>query len=210
METKICHKCGKEMSPGLANLSSSTIVTYYCFNPNCSCEKIDPDKEEQDFKIFFECLSSAYKAFCINQSLHGKIKTGLYQTFEQQWNVILVSLEINYMLWLAKLLDKNDAPDCLKGLVKQEGTDVWKIKKWRDDFLAHFNVLSLREWDRFLGENRLNDESIKVLFRKIMELAEEYNEKTKFLPILKESFAQLEKDTLVECDKWLDNFKNNA
>lgn len=214
MEINICPKCEKEKLLGVTNLfGGSTMITSYCTDSNCSCEKTKVDIKEQDFVIFIKCLSVAYKEFCMNQRMHEKIKTGPYHRFEQQWDVVLVSLEVSYMLWLAKFLDNSDAPDCLKGFAKQgmiAGTDVWKIKNWRKDFLAHFNALNLREWTRFLGANHLNNESVKALFSKIIEIAEEYNDKTKYLPTLRESFNQLKKDTLVECDKWLDNFKDGA
>lgn len=162
----------------------------------------------EDFDIFIRYLSISYKKFCFNQILRLKI-TKLYPEFKKQWDSILVALELDYKLGLAKILDENDAPDCLKGFIKEgntEGTDIWKIKNWRNDFLVHFNERTLRDWGKFREKNYLDDRSIKFLFSKIFEIAEQYN-RGKYSPNLKESFQQIEKDISIESDKWLSNFK---
>lgn len=207
LENKICPQCGRKMRLVVLNTEGSTVTSIIC--PCCfSDSDTKIDFKAQDFKIFVKCLSIAYKEFCLCERMHDEIKTGLYHKFEQHWNTILVSLEVDYKLWLNKLLEdkkewlnKDKFDDKYKTIIK-------KIEMWRGNFFAHFNSSKIRDWKNFREENSLDPKlEIEPLFNKIFNVINYYNNRLKLLPDLKFSFNKLKKETVDECDKWLDNFK---
>ena len=207
MNINICPKCGKLLQLGVNISSGSTVATWYCFNPNCSCNKstkIDP--QAKNFEILVRCLGIAYKEFCLNQRMRKKIGPGLYAKFEKQWDAILVPLEMDYKLWLAKILDRNDTPDCLKGIVKERSQIIITIEKWRQEFLAHFNKNTLRNFEEWREKNKLDDSLIQGLFNRLIEIVGQYNEVYKVSPDLKVFFQRIKQESLAECDKWLKFF----
>jgi hypothetical protein len=123
---------------------------------------------------------------------------------EQHWNSILLALELDYKLWLAKILEAQYLKN-YKFSGEYETTKT-RIINWRKGFFAHFNLKNLREYENFREKNKLDNESIRSLFYKIAEIADQYN-KGKITSNLKESFEQVEKETSEECNKWLENFK---
>ena len=203
----MCPKCGKPLRLGVNVSSGSTVVTWYCFNHNCSCNKsTEIDPQVKDFEILVKCLGIAYKEFCLNKRMHEKIDSGLYGKFEKQWNAILVTLEMDYKLWLAKILDKDDAPDCLKGIVKERSSIIITIEKWRNEFLAHFNENTLRNFEEFREEYRLDDNLIQSLFDRLIKIINQYNKTYKVSPDLTVFFQEIKQESLDECDKWLKIF----
>src|SRR3989344_2118648 len=102
-QIKNCSECGSTLMLGASSLTGSTVISLFC--PNCT-------NLSNDFEIFIECLFMGYKEFCVNKKMHGEIDSKIYEEFRNQWDVILVSLEMNYKLWLAKILEGSH--ECLK------------------------------------------------------------------------------------------------
>jgi len=126
---KLCPKCGRSMDLVMSGFRDSTVSSFEC--TYCLSKM-------KDFEIFVKCLSIAYRGFCLNQRVHEKIETKVYRKFKKQWNTILVALEMDYKLWLAKILEKKYTHECLKNYRftgEYKATET-KIEKWRNGFLA--------------------------------------------------------------------------
>ncbi len=200
-EINKCPKCGRDLSLKMDLSSGSTMAVSFC--SYCLPFSLKTDSDLKDFDIFIKCLLIAYKGFCLNERMHEKINSPDYHKFKQTWDVILIATEIDYKLWLAKILDEEDAHDCLKGypFEGEYKETVRKITNWRNDFIAHFNLATLRDYKKFAEENLLRSGSIRSLFNKIITIADQYNRG--HIPELKARFSEIEKKTLNEADEWL-------
>lgn len=201
LQDGICPKCGRKLKLIASDLTGSTVVSFQC--DYCLSQM-------KDFEIFVRCLSVAYKQFCLNEKMHKAIETELYDKFEQQWDAILIALEVDYKLWLGKILERKYTHKFLgnREFSGEDGITESKIMNWRHDFLAHFNFKKLRDYKNFVETNPLDPDSIRNLFYKIAEVTDQYNRRNdKLISSLKKSFQQIEKEASIECDKWLDNFK---
>lgn len=201
IQNEKCSKCGRLLSPGMVAISSGSTVASLAFCLHCSAStSTEMGSDPQDFKSFIYCLSIAYREFCLNQIIHAKLNGGDYDQFTQQWDTILIALELDYKIWLAKILERR--PDCLKNY-KFEGEHeitVDNLLKWRKEFLAHYDSSTLRNWENFTREYALDPDSIKSLFDKIIEVADQYSRNVSPRP--KERFRQIREKLSNEWNAW--------
>lgn len=170
MNENFCPKCGRTMSNVLFNMTSSTVMGLQCLYCSSSMK---------EFEVFLKCLSVAYREFCLNKIIHSKINGEHYKKFQQQWDTIILALELDYKIWLAKILEKNYTHECLKNykFSPEYQPIVDKIENWRNDFGAHFNSNTLINWKNFTENNPLSIESADKIFNKIIDLIDEYDRK---------------------------------
>lgn len=200
-EIKKCYKCGSVLKLGASGFSGSTIISLFC--ENCS-------KLSNDFEIFIECLFIGYKEFCLNQRMRKEIDSKIYETFRNQWDIILVSLEMNYKLWLAKILETRH--ECIKNykFIDDYKKTEKSIEDWRNGFIAHFNSNNIKEYKKFVCENPLDDNSIKSLFYKVADIADQYNKNQIYSnKKVNETLKKIEEETSSDFNKWFEKFKKS-
>lgn len=167
-----------------------------------------------DFKIFVENFLFTYRQFCLNEFLHEKVDSDLYKKYVATWNTILLSLEADYLLGLAKVFDKAGETGqtisiyyFLDHIFDSYGDLIGKIRKLRNKFFAHLDVKKMRDKEDFLKENQMNRTEIHDLFKTInnvvMKLGKEFGLAENFDTM----FVQIQKEAREEGDKWLQPFR---
>lgn len=199
----VCPNCGRLKSPEFvmtdSRASSSGGLFLVC--RVCTTFRVEsPNLETQDFIIFVDWLAFAYREFLFNRIVHKKVETELYNKFASQWDTILMATELDCKLWLWKLLET-------KFLKNYSFEGKEKYDDWRNEFGAHLQLDSLRDWKKFREKNDLSFEEIEVLFQKVIEIADERNRKQfRVLLDLKEKFRLIEQKAIEDCEVWLVGF----
>ena len=167
-----------------------------------------------DFKIFVENFLFTYRQFCLNEFLHEKVDSDLYKKYITTWNTILLSLEADYLLGLAKIFDRSREVGqtisiyyFLDHNFTAHEKIIDKIRKLRNKFFAHLDVKKMRDKEDFLEENQLNRNEIHDLFKTInnvvVKLGKEFNLTEEFEVM----FNQTQEEARSEGDKWLGPFR---
>jgi len=197
MYENICSKCGRSMSSVAWNGTSSTVAGLQC---------IECSSKMNDFEIFLKCLSVAYREFFLYKTIHEEIGEEKYRAHKELWDTLILSLELDYKIWLAKILETRH--ECFKSykFASDYQLIIEKIEKWRDNFGAHFKSNILRNWKVFIEANPLSIESAGKIFEKIIDLAEEYDRNTGSKMKPKEQFSLIVEKTKKQFNEYLSVF----
>lgn len=167
----------------------------------------------KDFKTLVEHFLFTYQKFCLNKILHKKVDTKLYKKFISTWNIVLRSLEADYMMGLAKFFEQpKDIEKTISIYLfldyqfKKYDKVIIKICNWRNKFFAHLDARASRNSGTFLKENKLNRIEINALFDTAIKVIDQLGNNLK-IPNLKQQFTQTKKEVQNECDRWLRSMK---
>jgi hypothetical protein len=170
--------------------------------------------KHEDFKIFVENFLFAYRQFCLNEVLHEKIDSELYKKYIATWNTILLSLEANYLLGLAKVFDKSGESGQTISIYYFLDNNfavyenlIGKIRKLRNKYFVHLDVKKMRDKEDFLKENQLNRNEIRGLFETIIDVVDKLGKDLTLNEDFKKIFNQTKEETLNESDVWLQPFR---
>src|ERR1035437_1548321 len=133
-------------------------------------------KIEKDFDIFVNKLLSAYQQFCLDEIIHLEVKTNYYRRFKKTWDITLSSLELGYLIELAKIFESQRSDETitiyyfLDYKFKEYYGTIEKLKKLRNKFLAHTDVKTMRDLKKFMDSVKLKRSEIRLLFKKTIEV----------------------------------------
>lgn len=166
-----------------------------------------------DFKIFVENFFFGYRQFCLNEFLHEKVDSDLYKKHIATWNTLLLSLETNYLLVLAKVFDRAVESGQTISIYYFLDYDfssheilISKIRKLRNKFFVHLDVKKMRDKEEFLKKNHLNRDEIHDLFKTINDVVSRLGTGFGLLEDFKQMFDQTREEMRSEGDKWLQLF----
>lgn len=167
-----------------------------------------------DFKTFVENFLFAYRQFCLNEFLHEKVDSDLYKKYIATWNTVLLSLEADYLLGLAKVFDRAGESGqtisiyyFLDHNFSSHEILIGKIRKLRNKFFAHLDVKKMRDKEEFLKENQLNRDEIHDLFKTINDVISRLGTEFGLSENFRQMFDQTRKEARNEGDKWLQPFR---
>ena len=150
------------------------------------------------FKKLVEDLLVAYKRFCLNRLAHEKVEGAYYSTFREIWDNLLVSLETESIMVLARFFDPQNPKHKprlafsfffdLKTEFRNHLTVIGSVKKCRDNLVAHRDLNSASDMQRFLKKHGLKPNDIWSLFEKIIEVLESKNGQFSLTDDLKAKF----------------------
>lgn len=167
-----------------------------------------------DFKIFIENFLFGYRQFCLNEFLHEKVDSDLYRKYITTWNTILLSLEADYLLGLAKVFDRSGESGQTISIYYFLDHDfishevlIGKIRKLRNKFFAHLDVKKMNNKEKFLKENQLNRSEIHDLFKTINGVVDKLGKEFNLTKDFKQIFEQTREEARNEGDKWLQSFR---
>ena len=167
-----------------------------------------------DFKIFVENFLFTYRQFCLNEFLHEKVDSDLYKKYIMTWNTILLSLETDYLMGLAKVFDRSGETGqtisvyyFLDHNFTAHQDLISKIKKLRNKFFAHLDVRKMRDKEDFLKENQLNRGEISDLFKTINNVVAKLGKEFNLTEDFQEIFSQTRDEARNEGDTWLQPFR---
>jgi len=168
----------------------------------------------KEFEILIENLLFSYRQLCLNEIMHEKVGGDFYSKFIPTWNTILLSLEKDYLLGLAKIFE---VPQKFKETIsiyyfldyKLSNYDelIGRITNIRNKMFAHLDVKKMLLRDEFLKENAININEIKSLFDVAIKIVNQIKENFEFNQDLRQAFDQISKDTRSEFDEWFKIFQ---
>lgn len=163
---------------------------------------------KNDFKILVGHLLFIYRQFCLSRIMHREIETDLYRKFPVIWNTILLSLENDFLLGLAKVFEKEKM---FKNITRSDShKDVVKrIKELRKKLFAHFDTSKLRAKQDFLSKNKLNSNEIAQLFNALIKSVDQLKRSFDMQEDLSKLFIQTKKGVQNEFHEWLKAFQHS-
>ena len=167
-----------------------------------------------DFKIFVENFLFTYRQFCLNEFLHEKVDSDLYKKYITTWNTILLSLETDYLMGLAKVFDRSGETGqtisiyyFLDHSFTAHENLISKIRKLRNKFFAHLDVKKMRDKEDFLKENQLSRNEIHDLFKTVNGVVAKLGKEFNLTEDFQGTFDQTRVEARNEGDRWLQPFK---
>lgn len=180
--------------------------------------------KKDDFKILIEDLLFTYRQFSLNRIGHKKVKTALYRRHRFIWDSVLVSLEREYFIGLARFFDKTrekskkPKPISVYGFLgyqyKFRGQQlvIKKIIKLRHKWLVHLDVSKMRKWNEFITKE-INFRSIppykaiEPLFEAVIKVMDKNKIKFGVTKNLLDSFNKEKKEAEKEFNEWVRVFR---
>ena len=170
--------------------------------------------KSKEFEILVENLLFSYRQLCLNEIMHEKVGGDFYNKFIPTWNTILLSLEKDYLLGLAKIFE---VPKKFKETIsiyyfldyKLSNYDesIERITNLRNKMFAHLDVKKMLVREEFLKENAMNIAEVKSLFDIAIEIVDQIKENFEFNQDLKQISNQIVKDTRSEFEEWFKVFR---
>ena len=180
--------------------------------------------KNKDFKILIDDLLFTYRQFSLNRIGHKKIKTAVYRRYRFVWDSMLVSLEREYLIGLARFFDKTRQKSkrpkpisiyrFLGYQYKFPGQQlvIKKITKLRHKWLAHLDVSEMRKWKKFI-KREINFQSlppyrtIEPLFEVVIKVVDQNRRKFGVTNNLINSFGQKKKEAEDKFNEWFRVFR---
>ncbi|MDD2731910.1 MAG: hypothetical protein PHI53_01795 [Candidatus Pacebacteria bacterium] len=170
--------------------------------------------QAEEFEILIENLLFSYRQLCLNEIMHEKVDGDFYNKFIPTWNIILISLEKDYLLGLAKIFE---VPKRFKETIsiyyfldyKLSDYDelIERITNLRNKMFAHLDVKRMLAREEFLRENSMSINEVKSLFNIAIEIVDQIKGNFGFNQDLKQISNQISKDVRSEFDEWLKVFQ---
>lgn len=168
----------------------------------------------KEFEILVENLLFSYRQLCLNEIMHEKVGGDIYNKFIPTWNTILLSLEKDYLLGLAKIFE---VPKKFKETIsiyyfldyKLSNYEelIERITNLRNKMFAHLDVKKMLVREEFLKENAININEVKSLFNIAIEIVNQIKENFESTQDLKQISSQITKDIRNEFDEWFKVFQ---
>lgn len=145
-----------------------------------------------DFEILTQHLLFTYRQFCLDRIMHRKIKTELHRKFLITWNIILLSLENDFMIGIAKVFENDKY---FKNIIRsrKHGNVINRIINLRHNVYAHFKIL--RNKQDFLITNKIKESEISTLFNTIILSVDQLKRNFSMDQDLRKLFIQVKEET---------------
>lgn len=163
-------------------------------------------KSRKNFKILTDNLLYGYRLLCLNEVLHKKVGAGkstYYDNFKEVWDEILVSLEILYLLELAKVFDDYKSKKRSRKIIsihdffsnykpefKGYLDDIKKVIKIRHETIAHTNQNAARNLKGFFEKLGWKHAYARPLFEKTIDALNRFATLNKLETNLKSRFEE--------------------
>jgi len=135
---------------------------------------------EKNFDYLVGQVTLAYKQFLLFKELRKPSNRKLLNSHGYFFKVILPTLSISFLSNLSKILEAPHGFDetvSIFTITKQRFVDqeeiISKIKKLRNKVLAHNDMKTLQDLDKFMRELQLKNENIEDLFIQIIDYLNE-------------------------------------
>jgi len=159
-----------------------------------------------DFENIVWDFLFTYRQFLLNGYLHKRVTNESYRKNPATWDVILISLENGTLLGLAKLLEKE------KDFGREFNRDDLniiseKIIEIRKSFIAHNNLLKMRNRDSFLTENQQTGSEILTMIDALKNRLIQYQKSYNLNTDVDDLFRKTTQNSLEDLNVWLKSFK---
>lgn len=159
-----------------------------------------------DFENIVGDFLSTYRQFLLNGYLHKRVTSESYRNNFATWDTILLSLEVGYLLGLAKLLEKEK--DFGREFDRDDLNIISeKIIEIRNSFIAHNNLLKMKNRDSFLTENQQTGSEILTMIDALKNRLIQYQKSYNFNVDVDDLFRKTTQNFLEDLDIWLRSFK---
>jgi len=161
--------------------------------------------DEFKFNELTNEFMTTYRQFLLCAYMHKDVTSEIYHRNKPTWDIIIRSLDLNSVLGLAKIFEKdkdigrpfNDTKlDSIRG----------RILNFRSELIAHFDLDTLRNLDVFLKENRIYGPDglsiIEALKNRFLSFQKSY----KFKIDVDNLFRQTTNETVGDFNKWFSGF----
>lgn len=162
------------------------------------------EKEKiKEFEVFVSNLMKTYTTFHLNRRMHKVLSGKQYHSSKEMWNRVLVSLEAQYIVGLAILLDSSFLKNVKFNKKHQELQN--KIIEWRNKFFCHTDSRKFYNFEEFLKNNIFNEKDVDSWFSKAIDIANAYNQNKNYNldPDLVKYFERQKLNIEKKCDEWL-------
>ncbi len=162
---------------------------------------------EQDFTSVVDDLLFSYNQFILNGFLHRDVSHGVYERNRPVWNNILLGLENNAIVGLARLLDDHRAKDFGRPFDEAELNPIReKIINIRHAHIAHLDLSVKRNMPSFLAENQLSGSELVKMFAALQKRALGFQKAYDFKYDVQAEFSKVTNTTLNDLAEWLKYF----
>ncbi|OHA19387.1 MAG: hypothetical protein A3C08_01265 [Candidatus Taylorbacteria bacterium RIFCSPHIGHO2_02_FULL_47_18] len=173
-----------------------------------------------DFENIVRDFLFTYRKFLFYAYLHKRVNHDAYEANRITWDTLLISLESDALLGLAKILydrEKSLGRPFNDGSGKTFNNEEFnneelneirkKILNLRHDYLAHQNLSKMRNMDSLLKENRLTGTDGVKMIDALKSRFIQYEKNLKLDVNVQKLFTESQNNALNDLDSWLKSFK---